>query len=60
MSEEELRTAVSEYFTVDEVRPAWIHANVPAGGPMADMVVERDDSGRTLMPAFLLTAHKSS
>ena len=60
VSEEELRTAVSEYFTVDEVRPAWIHANVPAGGPMADMVVERDDSGRTLMPAFLLTAHKSS
>lgn len=60
VSEDELRSAVSKYFVVDDVRPAWIHANVPAGGPMADMIVERDQAGRALMPAFLLTAHKAA
>lgn len=59
VSEEELRTSVSRYFVVDDVRPAWIHANTPADGPMADMVNERDESGRAKMPAFLLAAHKA-
>ena len=59
VSEEELRAAVSAHFVVDDIRPAWIHANAPAGGPMADVVVERDQSGRAKMPAFLLTAHRA-
>lgn len=58
VTEEELRAAVSRYFVVDEVRPAWIHADVPAGTPMAGMVHQRDDAGRAMMPAYLLAAHK--
>lgn len=60
VTEDELRAAVSKYFVVEEVRPARIHANVPAAGPMAEMVVERDEAGRALMPAYLLTAHKAA
>lgn len=59
VSEEELRTAVASHFVVDDIRPAWIHANAPEGGPMAEMVSERDESGRAKMPAFLLTAHRA-
>lgn len=61
VTESELREAVSQYWTVDDIRPAFIHANAdgiptpPPGvaGP------ERDDKGRVKMKAFLLSAHKA-
>lgn len=61
VTEDELRTAVSKYWEVDEIRPAWIHANIPQ---IPDMPFEmpphdKDDKGRTKMPAYLLTAHKA-
>lgn len=59
VSEQELRDAVAGYFTVDEIRPAFIHANTPEGMP-APPDAPRDDEGRLLMPAWLLTAHKTS
>jgi SAM-dependent methyltransferase len=59
VDEDELRAAVSKYFEIDSIRPAVIHANmpdVPGGRPWAH---PRDDRGRVLMPAYLLTAHKA-
>ena len=60
VTENELRMAVSSHFDIDAVRPAWIHANIPAGGPMADTVAGRDEQGRAKMPAYLLSAHTPS
>jgi hypothetical protein len=61
VDEEELRDAVSKYWEIDEIRPAWIHANLPQ---IPDMQFEmaphaKDEKGRTKMPAYLLTAHKA-
>ncbi|MFI5509736.1 class I SAM-dependent methyltransferase [Mycobacterium sp. NPDC051804] len=62
VSEDELREAVSRYWTVDEIRPAFIHANMtsamPAEAPFTLPEFEKDEKGRDKMPAFLLTAHK--
>jgi SAM-dependent methyltransferase len=60
VTEDELREAVSKYWEIDDVRPAYIHANMPTipGGPAFNF--ERDEKGRHKVPAFLLTAHKSS
>lgn len=57
VSEDELRTAVSKYFVVDEIRPAWIHANPIPGMPLPPGV-SLDGKGRAKLPAYLLTAHK--
>lgn len=59
VTEDELRAAVSKYFAVEDIQPAWIHANVPAEGPMAEMAAQRDESGRAMMPAFLLSGRKA-
>lgn len=64
VDEDELRTAVSKYWTVDEIRPAFIHANQIAMPPelpesaIAFPPHDLDDKGRIKFPAFLLTAHK--
>lgn len=59
VDEAELRAAVGKYWVVDDVRPAFIHANMPSG-PDAPFQLphDHDEKGRTKMPAFLLTAHK--
>ena len=56
-TEDELRDAVTGYWVIDDIRPAFLHAHVPAAIPLPDMVV-RDDEGRVKGPAWLLTAHK--
>jgi SAM-dependent methyltransferase len=61
VDEEELREAVSKYWEIDEVRPAFIHAN-PVAFPEAPFEMppfDTDDKGRVKMPAYLLTAHKA-
>lgn len=58
VSEDELRTAVSKHFVVEEIRPAWIHANAVEGMPLPPGV-SRDGRGRAKLPAYLLTAHKA-
>ncbi len=60
VDEDELRTAVSKYWEIDEIRPAFIHANIP---PITDAPFEfpphdHDEKGRMKLPAYLLTAHK--
>jgi SAM-dependent methyltransferase len=62
VEEDELREAVSKHWEIDEVRPAFIHANaleMPADAPFEMPPHEFDDKGRVKFPAFLLTAHKA-
>ena len=60
VDEDELRTAVGKYWEIDEIRPAFIHANMPTGpdAPFQLPPHDHDDKGRMKMPALLLTAHK--
>lgn len=53
VDEQELRDAVAPYWTVDRVLPSTIAAFVPDDVREG----ERDDRGRALLPAYLLTAH---
>jgi SAM-dependent methyltransferase len=61
VTEGELRDVVSKYWTIDEIRPARIHANfpeqLPEGMPMPFGDVRDEPNGRKSVPAFLLTAH---
>lgn len=62
VDEDELRAAVSRYWEVDEIRPAFIHANavaLPADVPLELPKHDFDEKGRIKFPAFLLTAHKA-
>ncbi|MCV7225890.1 class I SAM-dependent methyltransferase [Mycolicibacterium komossense] len=63
VDEDELRAAVGKYWSIDEVRPAFIHANTPPLEAMKSASFEppqhdRDEKGRMKFPAFLLSAHK--
>jgi SAM-dependent methyltransferase len=60
VDEAELRAAVGKYWEIDEIRPAFIHANMPSGpnAPFQLPPHDHDEKGRMKMPAFLLTAHK--
>lgn len=59
---DELRAVVSQYWTIDEIRPARIHAVFPAGFaehfPVTD--VRDEPNGRKSVPAWLLSAHLPS
>jgi SAM-dependent methyltransferase len=62
VDEDELRAAVSKYWHVDEIRPAYIHAKIPPAPPESDVPMpthDRDEKGRMKLPAYLLTAHKA-
>lgn len=60
VDEDELRAAVSKYWVVDEIRPAFILSNVVEipNAPFEFPPHDRDEKGRMKMPAYLLTAHK--
>ncbi|BBY43222.1 class I SAM-dependent methyltransferase [Mycolicibacterium celeriflavum] len=59
VTEDELRDVVSKYWTIDEIRPARIHAVFPDGFqeffPVTD--VRDEPKGRKSVPAWLLSAH---
>jgi SAM-dependent methyltransferase len=61
VDEAELRAAVEKYWAIDEIRPAYIHANMHTvpGSPVPMPPHDHDGKGRLKMPAFLLTAHKA-
>ncbi|OBG20338.1 class I SAM-dependent methyltransferase [Mycobacterium sp. 852002-51057_SCH5723018] len=61
VDEDELRAAVSKYWEIDEIGPAYIHANIPAvsNAPFEFPPHDRDEKGRMKLPAYLLTAHKT-
>ncbi|MBN3456242.1 methyltransferase domain-containing protein [Mycobacterium sp. DSM 3803] len=63
VTEDELRAAVSKHWEIDDIRPAFIHANavaLPADVPFELPQHDHDEKGRINFPAFLLTAHKPS
>jgi SAM-dependent methyltransferase len=62
VDEHELRDAVSKYWEIDEIRPAFIHANIPPipNAPFEFPPHDRDEKGRMKLPAYLLTAHKAA
>jgi SAM-dependent methyltransferase len=62
VDEDELRAAVSKHWEIDEIRPAYIHANIPQvpDVPFEFPPHDRDEKGRLKFPAYLLTAHKAS
>ncbi|MQY20036.1 class I SAM-dependent methyltransferase [Nocardia macrotermitis] len=61
VTEEELREVVGAYWTIDEVRPARIHANVPdnfaAFAEFAGGGIQDEGPGRKSVAAWLLSAH---
>jgi SAM-dependent methyltransferase len=61
VDEDELRAAVGKYWEIDEIRPAYIHANIPQipDAPFEFPPHDRDEKGRMKLPAYLLTAHKA-
>ncbi len=64
VDEVELRAAVEQHWEIDEIRPAYIHANVPPvpeeGWPDIKFPTHpKDEKGRMKFPAYLLTARKA-
>ncbi|MEZ0349800.1 class I SAM-dependent methyltransferase [Mycobacterium sp. pR1184] len=61
VDEHELRAAVSKYWEIDEIRPAYIHANIHdmPDAPFQFPPHDRDEKGRMKLPAYLLRAHKA-
>ena len=59
VTEDELRKAVSKYWIVDDIRGAFIHANVPQIPGVSMPPHDFDEIGRIKFPAYLLTAHKA-
>jgi SAM-dependent methyltransferase len=59
-TEDELREAVSKSWEIDEIRPAFIHANVVPIPEAPQSGFDIDEKGRQKMPAFVLIAHKAS
>ena len=62
VTEPELREVVGRYWTVDDIRPARIHANVPESfaahfAAFAGADIRHEASGRMSVGAWLLTAH---
>lgn len=62
VTSDELRDVVGKYWTIDDIRPARIHANVPEGFAdhfegFAGADVRDEDKGRKSVGAWLLTAH---
>ena len=54
----ELRDVVSKYWVIDELKPARIHADLPAGLALFPSVDIRDEpNGRKSVSAWLLSAH---
>jgi hypothetical protein len=55
VTDDELREAVAEYWIVDDIRPAFIHALL---GSEDAAIWQRDDKDRSMLPAWLLSAHR--
>ena len=53
VTDDELREAVAEFWTIDDIRPAFIHALL---GPEQAASWEHDEKGRSKLPAWLLSA----
>lgn len=59
VTQDELRDAVSKYWQIDEIRPAFVHVQLPDIPDLPPHHYEVDEKGRVKLPAFLLIAHKA-
>jgi hypothetical protein len=53
---------LAHHWHIDEIRPAWIHANIAPAPTDSDVLMpehDRDEKGRMKLPAYLLSAHKA-
>jgi SAM-dependent methyltransferase len=58
VNDEELRDVVSKYWSIDEIAPARLHAELPEGFSALPFGGVRDEPrGRKSVPGWLLTAH---
>jgi SAM-dependent methyltransferase len=60
VTQDELREAVSKHWQIDDIRPAFVHVQLPPLADMPPLPYDVDDKGRAKLPAFLLTAHKAA
>lgn len=62
VSAEEFRNTVAPFWVVDEVRPAYLYANIPTvrldGAPAMPDMSRFIDGDQMTLPGFLLSAHK--
>jgi hypothetical protein len=59
VTQDELRAEVSKYWQIDEIRPAFVHVQLPPIPDLPPHPYEVYDKGRAKLPAFLLSAHKA-
>jgi ubiquinone/menaquinone biosynthesis C-methylase UbiE len=62
VTRDELAAAVSKYWQIEDIRPAFVHVQLPPLPDTVDMPplpYELDEKGRAKLPAFLLTAYKA-
>lgn len=58
VTEREVHDAVAKYWQVDDVRPAFVHVQLPDVPNLPEHDFGVDDGGRVKLPALLLTARK--
>jgi ubiquinone/menaquinone biosynthesis C-methylase UbiE len=59
VTKDELSDAVSKYWQIDEIRPAFVHVQLPDIPDLPPNPTGYDEKGRARLPAFLLSAHKA-
>ena len=60
VTKDELRQAVSTYWDIDAIDPAYVYVQLPDVPNLPSHSFEVDQRGRAKLPAFLLAAHKGS
>lgn len=60
VTQEEVRDAVSKYWQIDEIRPAYVHVKLPDIPNLPPNPSGFDEKGRAKLPALMITAHKAA
>jgi ubiquinone/menaquinone biosynthesis C-methylase UbiE len=60
VTQDELRDAVVKYWQIDEIRPAFVHVQLPDIPDLPPNPSGYDEKGRAKLPALMLTAHKAA
>jgi SAM-dependent methyltransferase len=58
VTQEELREAVSRYWHIDDIRPTFVHVQLPPIPDLPENPSGYDEKGRAKLPALLLSAQK--
>ncbi len=58
VTDNEIRTAVAKYWTIDTIEPAHVAVRLPDIPNLPEHNFHTDDNGLTYLPALLLAAHK--